>query len=63
MTATSYTVEVEGETYTIETDSERDARYRAASRHKSQMTGPYVGISVSELARTATITDTGSTGS
>jgi len=58
MTTTEYTIELDGETYTIEADTEQNARYQAACRHKSQMTGPYVGISIDEWARDATITET-----
>jgi hypothetical protein len=58
MTATKHTIELDGETYTIEADTEQNARYQAACRHKSQMTGPYVGIDIDQLARSATITDT-----
>ena len=53
-----YTVELEGESFTFEAESELDARYRAASQFKAQLNGPYVGTSVSEFAQRATIANT-----
>lgn len=55
MTDSTYTVEIAGETHTVDTRSELDARYRAASEYKRELSGPYVGIGVSELAGQATV--------
>lgn len=55
MTDSTYTVEIAGETRTVEADSELDARYRAASEYKGELSGPDIGIGVSELAGQATV--------
>lgn len=55
MIDSTYTVEIAGETHVVDARSELDARYRAASEHKGELSGPDIGIGVSELAGQATI--------
>ena len=55
MSTTAYNVRIEGETHTVSEESELDARYLAASRHKASDDGPEVGIGVEEIAQHATV--------
>lgn len=55
MSTTVYEVSIEDETYTVSEESELDAKYLAASRHKASDSGPEVGIGVEQYAQQATI--------
>ena len=57
MSTTAYTIRIEDQTHTVSEESELDARYLAASRHKASDDGPEVGVGVEEIAQRATIID------
>ena len=57
MSTTAYTIRIEDQTHTVSEESELDAKYLAASRHKASDDGPEVGVGVEEIAQRATIID------
>jgi hypothetical protein len=56
VTQDEFEVELNGESFTVKAETELDARYQAASTYKKELSGPEVGVGVSELAEQATIT-------
>jgi hypothetical protein len=57
MSTTAYTIRIEDQTHTVSEESELEAKYLAASRHKASDDGPEVGVGVEEIAQRATIID------
>jgi hypothetical protein len=45
-----FVVEIEGTTHRVKADSRNSAKYRAASVHKEQQSGPDIGRNVGEIA-------------
>jgi hypothetical protein len=54
----TYHVELFGSQFVVSGRSKTDARHRAASKYKeTEMSGPYIGQAVSELAMMASVED------